>query len=590
MKHSSIPASQILVQSCKSLDISRVVISPGSRNAPLIIGFTEDPFFSCYSLVDERSAGFFALGMALESGSPILLVCTSGSALLNYYPAIAEAFYSEIPLVVVSADRPLYKVDIGDGQTIRQKDIFKKHCKINEALDQDLIHAAEEYFSAQGLSMPSESKIFEKQTELNRRNESRTLTALQRAQSDKTPAHINIPFEEPLYNRVEALSFTPIVSQNDKVVAKDLGNAKNFTADWQLADRKMILIGQSNVAPLNSEICSQLAGDPSVMVLTETTSNTHHTAFFPSIDSIIAPLEKMVDKDQYFKSLQPDLLVTIGGQIVSKKIKAFLRKYPPKSHWHLGNTRPNNTFFTGVAHLDQDASESMALAFHTKDDRASSYRVSFEDIKSAYQTGREKYLGQIAFSDFSAFAEILSTLPEGIAVHFANSSAIRYAQLFHMQASNKVHCNRGTSGIEGSTSTAIGASVVSEKPTVLISGDLGFLYDSNALWNEYLRPDFRVIVINNGGGGIFRILPGKDNSEVFEKFFETAHKRDCKFICEDHGLEYEAVSNLDSLRKSLITFYQESEKPKLLEVFTPRLDNDQILLSYFDFLSSEISE
>lgn len=590
MKHSSIPAAQILVQSCKSLDISRVVISPGSRNAPLIIGFTEDPFFSCYSLVDERSAGFFALGMALESGSPIILVCTSGSALLNYYPAIAEAFYSEVPLVVVSADRPLYKVDIGDGQTIRQKDIFKKHCEINETLDQDLIHATEEYYNAQGLSIPSESELLEKQAELNRRNESRTLKALYRAQSDKTPAHINIPFEEPLYDRVEALSFTPNVGQNDRVVTKEPGNAKSFTTDWQLADRKMILIGQSSVAPLNMEICRQLVRDPSVLVFTETTSNTHHASFFPSIDSIIAPLEKMTDKDQYFSSLQPDLLVTIGGQIVSKKIKAFLRKYTPNNHWHIGTTRPNNTFFTGVAHLEQDASESLALALHSNGDPASPYRGSFEDIKSTYQAGREKYLRQIAFSDFSAFAEILSTLPEDIAVHFANSSAIRYAQLFDMQASNKVYCNRGTSGIEGSTSTAIGSSVVSKKPTVLISGDLGFLYDSNALWNEYLRPDFRVIVINNGGGGIFRILPGKDNSKAFEKFFETTHKRNCKFICEDHGLGYEAVSNLDALRLSLNTFYQESEKPKLLEVFTPRLDNDQILLSYFDFLSSEISE
>ncbi|MBT8236076.1 MAG: 2-succinyl-5-enolpyruvyl-6-hydroxy-3-cyclohexene-1-carboxylic-acid synthase [Bacteroidia bacterium] len=589
MKYSSIPSAQILVQSCKSLDISNVVISPGSRNAPLIIGFTEDAFFNCYSVIDERSAGFIALGMALESGSPVLLVCTSGSALLNYYPAIAEAFYSEIPLVVVSADRPSYKIDIGDGQTIRQKDIYKKHCDINAELDQDLTHGTEEYFRSQGSPIPEKAELLKNQSEVNERNESRTLTALKQAIQKKSPAHINIPFEEPLYNRVEAISYTTNIREHstDK---KSEGNSDAFTANWQAADRKMILIGQARETALNSEICQQLAADPSVMVLTETTSNTHHPSFFPSIDSIIAPLEKIEDGAEYFSSLQPDILITLGGQIVSIKIKAFLRKYPPKSHWHLGATRPNDTFFKGVSHLNQDASASIAGCLINKNNSDSLYRPSFESVKATYQAGREKYLGQIPFSDFSAFAEILSTLPKDIVVHFANSSAIRYAQLFDMQKSNKVHCNRGTSGIEGSTSTAIGASVISKKPTVLISGDLGFLYDSNALWNDYVRLDFRMIVINNGGGGIFRILPGKDNSKAFEKFFETTHQRTCKFLCEDHGLDYEAVSNLAELQQALNNFYQESDKPKLLEVFTPRLENDEILLAYFDFLSSVISE
>lgn len=590
MKHSSIPSAQILVQACKTLGISRAVISPGSRNAPLIIGFTEDPYFSCYSIVDERSAGFFALGMARESGSPVILVCTSGSALLNYYPAVSEAFYSEIPLVVVSADRPPYKIDIGDGQTIRQKDIYQKHCNINEELEQDLIHAAEEFHRCQGLSMPSEKILEKKQAEINKRNEKRTLEALRSVQLNRTPAHINIPFEEPLYNKTKALSYTPLRTTIEGTREEDSGITQAFEDAWHSADRKMILIGQANASALDMNICRLLADDPSVLVFTETTSNTHHPSFFPSIDSIIAPLEKQADRDQLFNALRPDLLMTIGGQIVSKKIKAFLRKYPPGSHWHLGDTRPNNTFFTGVQHLKQDPSESLLQMLSAVKSTSPDYRSNWNKAKEKYRQGRQKYLEKIPFSDFSAFAEILASIPAELTVHFANSSAIRYAQLFDMQTSNKVYCNRGTSGIEGSTSTSIGASVASGEATLLISGDLGFLYDSNALWNEYVRADFRMIVVNNGGGGIFRILPGNDNSEGFEKFFETSHNRTCKHLCDDHGITYEAVSDMEALRKGLTSFYKSSDKPKLLEIFTPRMENDEILLAYFDFLSSVLSD
>ena len=589
MKHSSIPSAQILVQTCKSLGISRVVISPGSRNAPLIIGFTEDPYFTCYSVVDERSAGFFGLGIARESGSPVILVCTSGSALLNYYPAVAEAYYSQIPLAVVSADRPAYKVDIGDGQTIRQKDIYKKLCDINEELEQDLIHAAEEYHRCKGLSMPAEELLVKKQREINEKNERCTLKALRSAQLNRTPAHINIPFEEPLYNKVEALSYVPLSSTKEEAIEVDRGITKALMDAWRNAERKMILIGESNVSALDLNICELLGEDPSILVFTETTSNTHHSSFFSSIDSIIAPLEKLADKDQLFNALRPDLLMTIGGQIVSKKIKAFLRNYPPGSHWHLGDTRPNDTFFTGVQHLKQNPSESLGEVLRSYGSTSTDYRFSWDRIKEKYRQGRQEYLAQIPFSDFSTFATILESIPDDISVHFANSSAIRYAQLFDMQASNIVSCNRGASGIEGSTSTAIGASVISKAASLLISGDLGFLYDSNALWNDYVRTDFRMIVINNGGGGIFRILPGNDNSAGFEKFFETTHQRTCKFLCEDHGIIYHGVSNMEDLRNGLTAFYQKSDKPKLLEIFTPREENDKILLAYFDFLSSVLT-
>ncbi|MGA9238609.1 thiamine pyrophosphate-dependent enzyme, partial [Robiginitalea sp.] len=188
-------------------------------------------------------------------------------------------------------------------------------------------------------------------------------------------------------------------------------------------------------------------------------------------------------------------------------------------------------------------------------------------------------------SDFKAFDQILDCIPPGMQVHLANSSTVRYSQLFPMGPGHAVYCNRGTSGIEGSSSTAVGASLASQEPTLLITGDLSFFYDINALWNNYVRTDFRIIVINNGGGGIFRILPGKKEGTDFETFFETVQDRSIAELCKAFGLDYVGAGTDQELAAALQKFYESSDSPKLLEVKTPRKLNDSVLLGYFDFLS-----
>jgi len=183
------------------------------------------------------------------------------------------------------------------------------------------------------------------------------------------------------------------------------------------------------------------------------------------------------------------------------------------------------------------------------------------------------------------FNHVISTIPSGYMVQLANSSAVRYTQLIDMDPELTVYCNRGTSGIDGSTSTAIGASLIQKNPTVLITGDLSFFYDSNGLWNKYLRSDFRIIVINNGGGGIFRILPGKKETQNFEDYFETTHDLDIQSLCSVHQLEYHRAICEKTLQGSLTTFFNDSKKAKVLEIKTPRKLNNQILLAYFDFIS-----
>ena len=192
-----------------------------------------------------------------------------------------------------------------------------------------------------------------------------------------------------------------------------------------------------------------------------------------------------------------------------------------------------------------------------------------------------EYLDTIPLSDLKVFENILASLPNNCVVQSGNSSAIRYLQLFDVKSTLRIFCNRGTSGIDGSTSTAIGAASAVKEQTVLITGDLSFFYDSNALWNNYIPSSFRIILINNGGGGIFRILPGHKNTDNFDQFFETKHNLNAKSLCEMYGFQYMSTDTLSAMNKELASFYDESKSPILLEIFTPRTTNDEVLINYF---------
>jgi 2-succinyl-5-enolpyruvyl-6-hydroxy-3-cyclohexene-1-carboxylate synthase len=533
MKYSKIPLSQTVVTLCKTHNIKHIVISPGSRNAPLTIGFTHDDFFKCYSIVDERCAAFFALGIAQQIQEPVAVVCTSGSALLNYYPALAEAYYSNIPLVVLSADRPKHFIDVGDGQTIKQKDVFGDHVLHSANLKLDL---KEEDKSGKENELPIFKNIENRlerflgfQKDIQSYNESEIHDALSVAILKSGPVHLNIPFDEPLYDMVDQLSINPKPFKLENRLEKiDDFEIKSLLDVWQSAKRKMILVGVLQPNSIEEKWIQEIADDDSILVFTETTSNLHHKDFFPGIDKIIAPLN-----EDEFKNLQPDILLTFGGLVVSKKIKAFLRTYKPKHHWHVDLFRANDTFFCLDKHLKQSPNAFLSeflprVTHHTKSD----YKTTWLDIRQKRRKRHEAYLKTIPFSDFTVFNSVLKSLPKVSQLQVGNSSAVRYTQLFQLYKSIDVFCNRGTSGIDGSTSTAIGASVAAKKRTTFITGDLSFFYDSNALWNNYIPKDFRIIVVNNEGGGIFRILPGHKNSENFDTFFETKHQLGAKQLCE----------------------------------------------------------
>ncbi|NDV16767.1 2-succinyl-5-enolpyruvyl-6-hydroxy-3-cyclohexene-1-carboxylic-acid synthase [Muricauda sp. TY007] len=580
MTYSDIPSAQTLVLYFKSKGVKNIVISPGSRNAPLTISFTKNPFFKCYSIVDERCAAFFAMGMAQHLQEPVAVICSSGSAMLNFYPAVAEAFYSDIPLIVVSADRPSYRIDIGDGQTIRQENVLEKHIGYSANLKQDISHATN------AISKFGKSLLNEKQEEIQSYNEREIAKALALAFDERCPVHINIPFEEPLYGRAEEPSVQ--IKDDGKYLEQKSSSEENWaelTKVWNNSPRKLVLVGVNQPNAIEAEVLESLAQDPNTLVFTETTSNLHYPEFFESIDSIIAPIEKSKNREELFTALQPELLVTFGGLIVSKKIKAFLRAYQPKQHLHVDIKKANDTFYCLTKHIKTNPNQFFKKVVSENSNPTSDYKAFWENKKNKYEAKRDAYLKEIPFSDFTVFDSIIKNIPKGYQVHLANSSTVRYAQLFPLDASLKVFCNRGTSGIDGTTSTAVGSSIYSKEPTVLLTGDLSFFYDSNALWNNYMRPDFRIVLINNSGGGIFRILPGMEETEEFETFFETSHKLSAQHLANMYGFEHITAQNETELEQGLAEFYSKSDRPKILEVATPRVLNNKILLGYFDFIS-----
>jgi len=552
MKFSSKRLSQTITQLCLIKEIDHIVISPGSRNAPLTIGFTEHPSFKCFSIVDERCAAFFALGVAQQINRPVALICTSGSALLNYYPAVAEAFYSDIPLVVISADRPEKLVEIGDGQTIRQENVYANH----------ILYSAN----------------CKEGDEFQLKNETEINIALNTAIELQGPVHINAPFDEPLYHKTDDLLVRPqhVPARTMESAEPDL---KELAQIWNSSSQKLILTGTLPPLSIDDQVTAQLALRDDLLVFTEATSNWHHPNFIPAIDQLITALNP-----EEFEALQPELLITFGGMVISKRIKAYLRKYKPKHHWHINKKKAFDTYFSLSEHLRMDPNTFFRKLLPLLQPANSNYQNSWLQIRKYRLEKHTEYLDTVTYSDLRAYSLVFDTLPSGCQLQLANSATVRYAQLFELKNQPEVFCNRGTSGIDGSTSTAIGAAVASGKQTVFVSGDLSFFYDSNALWNQYIPNDLRIIVINNSGGGIFRILPGAKSAAHFKTYFETSHNLNAANLCEMYDVEYAAVSDELSLKNELSTFYSESHRPRLLEIFTPREVNDKVLLDYFEFI------
>lgn len=554
---------KILLDGLVAKGVKHVVLSPGSRNAPLLMGVARDKRLEHYVVVDERSAAFFALGMVQREGMPVAVVCTSGSALLNYAPAVSEAYYQRLPLLVVSADRPVAWVDQDDSQTIRQYGVLQNIVKASFEVAGEVRDEEERWLAVRMVNDAIECAM------TGRRG----------------PVHINVPLREPLYGQrewekertvriIERIEGRGLIAP--EVMAVLSGRLENcrkvmILAGCHLPDRKM------------QEALVRLGELENVVVLSETPANTGNGKQIGMIDRVLATIEEQ-ERIEY----APELLVTFGGPLISRHVKAFLRKYRPQEHWHIDrSTHLVDTFQVLTKQLDVEVGSFLDVLSSEMKACHSDYAARWQAKKELSDVRHEQFAREVGWCDWKAFSILLPEIPQGTALQLGNSTPARYGQLFECRQTERVDANRGTSGIDGATSTAVGAAVLNPGMTLLISGDMSFLYDSNALWNRYIPPRFKMVVMKNGGGGIFRFIQGPSELEELEECFEARQTVDVRGYADLHHFAFFSADSAGELQRVLADFWAERERPAMLEIDTTMCDNAAQLKAYFKKLSGE---
>ncbi|MDL2247800.1 2-succinyl-5-enolpyruvyl-6-hydroxy-3-cyclohexene-1-carboxylic-acid synthase [Bacteroides sp. OttesenSCG-928-J23] len=534
-------------------EIKQIVVCPGSRNSPIVHTLVSHPYFTCYAITDERSAAFFALGRALHGGNPVAVCCTSGTAVLNMHPAVAEAFYQQVPLLVISADRPQAWIGQMDGQTLPQPGVFgtlvKKSVNLPEVqTDEDLWYC--------------NRLINEAILELNHHG--------------KGPVHINIPLSEPLFRfKTKELPEVRVITryQGLNVYERDYDD---LIARLNSYNRRLMVVGQMTLIYLfdkryNKQLYKHFAW------FTEHLGN--RTIPGQPIKNFDALLFSLTPEQQ--EKLRPELVITYGGHVVSKGIRKYLRTHKPKEHWHVSRDGEVADLFGALTTvIEMDPFEFLERIAGLMDNKPTQYPVMWEQLSKTIPEP------ELPYSEAAAVGKLLKSLPEESALHLANSSVVRYAQLYSIPESIEVCGNRGTSGIDGSLSTALGYASASSKPNFILIGDLSFFYDMNALWMGHIGSNVRIFLLNNGGGEIFQTLAGLEMKEQTHRAVTGAHATSAKGWAQERGFTYLAASNAEELDEAmpLFTHLEQSERPILLEVFTDREVGVKVYKEYFNKL------
>ncbi|WP_321436052.1 2-succinyl-5-enolpyruvyl-6-hydroxy-3-cyclohexene-1-carboxylic-acid synthase [uncultured Bacteroides sp.] len=534
--------------------IDHVVVSPGSRNAPIVQTLTQHPAFRCFTVVDERSAAFFALGLIEKLQRPVAVCCTSGTALLNFGSAVAEAFYQQLPLLVISADRPTAWIGQMDGQTLPQPGVFNTMVKKSVQLPEPITKEDEWYCNR---------LINEALLELTHHGNG--------------PVQINVPLSEPLFEFTEKELPQIRAIRYSGGYPKSLDNSDYFRKQWAQSSKRMVIVGQLLPDEKVKKVLEEVAKEWDCVILAEHTANVSSCPIIDNFDQIIyaLPTEK-------WDEFAPDLLITFGGHVVSKRMKQFLRKQHPARHWHLSADGSVPDLFQSLTDIIEMDENFFALLGSPTDQQATSYNLIWKSESDKLKNRSKEYTATMPFSDLLVLKTLFPLLPEKAALQLGNSSTVRNAQLFDLNPEIPVFCNRGTSGIDGSMSTAVGFAAIHLALTFLVIGDLSFFYDVNGLWNKHINKNLRILLVNNGGGEIFHLLPGLNKAESLDEHISYRHNTGAKEWAMAMGFLYLSAENGTELKENIITFVSNtSEKPILLETKTSMEINAEVFKAYY---------
>ncbi|MCB0256372.1 MAG: 2-succinyl-5-enolpyruvyl-6-hydroxy-3-cyclohexene-1-carboxylic-acid synthase [Anaerolineae bacterium] len=573
----------LLAQLCAESGLSNVIISPGSRSAPLTATFASHSAFQCRVVYDERSAGYIALGIAQQTNLPTILICTSGTAALNYTPAVAEAYYQQVPLLLLTADRPPEWIDQQDNQAIHQERLYEPHLQASYTFPSDISHPDARWHVRRLLS-----------------------EAIARCTRPVAgPVHINVPLREPLYPPPEGKEGNEGKQDSEGAAP---GNAAvwlsvhpqltdagwtTLTAHWQKARRKLVVAGMHRPNSRLRTALHTLSQRADTAVIADITAN-----LFPDATPLVhADAILSANAPAVLASLQPDLIVSYGGPVTSKSFKQFLRNVSPQAHWRLQPAGPVPDTYQNLTHVLPVEPESffMELTSRLETDRsASSYVEDWRRLEQEASTTIDRFLDAAPFGEFKASWQVLRVLPAGSVLQLGNSMPIRYANLIGLSPQTVlagVYSNRGTSGIDGTVSTAVGAALASGRLTTLITGDLAFFYDRNGLWHDHLPSNLRIVLLNNHGGGIFDIIdgPGRLPRALQETYFLTPQRLTAERTAADHGLNYWYANDEDGLLAALPRFFQPSDRPGILEIETKMAVNSQVFSEFKRMIETLIS-
>ena len=483
-----------------SAGIRRIVVCPGSRNAPIVSALLAHGGLEFFSSPDERAGAFAALGMSDSGQGPAAVVCTSGTAVLNLYPALCEAYYRQVPMLAITADRPMELLGNWDGQTIKQSGIFAKHIAGSMDFPQDLDSHDRSTLSAQ--MMQQTLDIFQGPL--------------------KGPVHWNIPLRDPIYSDAgTTFGIERYAKEFKKAAPLPLKEQVGLPANIKNC---LILIGQNAPDPALATVLKDYASQ--FPILTDICSNQTLLG--------IAGWEAGFYADKN-PDLAPDCIISLGMSFVNKSLKQFLRMRKPAVHLHITeNDLLGDPFFSKPHHLRGAAADTLrdCLSRISPD-------VAYRQKWSAFgQKGIARIKGIAPCREFQLISEVLENAGENDIIHLGNSMPVRYAGLKGVTRA-EVFCNRGTSGIDGILSTAVGMALAQPgKNVICILGDISFFYDSNTFWISPKPGNLRVLLLNNSGGNIFEIIDGPGTHKELLPWVITPHTRNASHIAADHGLFY----------------------------------------------------
>lgn len=537
-----------------------VVLSPGSRNTPLIIAAKRHEKLRTHVVIDERSAAFFGLGIALQTDRPVALICTSGSAILNYGPAIAEAYYRRVPLIAISADRPEEWIDQDDSQTIRQYGVLENIVKGSFDIYGDNSDKVQRSFANRAIN---DALILAKK-------------------GPQGPVHINVRLDEPLAGLSAPKS--TVIPKIELIGCEEMGlsTAMYDTLAKRVAGKKvMVIAGFGKGSARLDKALDDFVKKTGAVVLHEAQSNIHPALSISHIDVTLTTFN-----DAEMTDLRPDIVISFGGAILSRIIKNYLRTSNKKiEHWHIAES-PNaiDCFLALSKRIECEPTsffEGLSKACPQVQTSGGTYLKQWREKAAQAKAKMLAFFQSCPWSNFYAMGQLMKVAPRKWNLHFSNGTAVRYAQLFDYSAFVRIECNRGVSGIDGATSTAIGAQLYYDDVTLLVSGDMSTQYDMGALALTEITPRFKMAVLNNNGGGIFRYIKSTSALDECEECFAADVRLPLKELAEAYGFAYYEAINKQSFDKAFTMFAAEKTRPAILNIITPAQESADVLRNFF---------